>query len=134
MEGVLWWTSSYNYQLTKNKMTMKLAEEIKQKYATPHYTFEDVTNEIRMGVFSTYETVAKYKFSEWPGFNVRSSDGVPTMKWDKDNECSSVEWLLLPKGSYDFDLRKDINKWFEDNGFVFTENEYGRQEGWRIKF
>ena len=45
-------------------MTMKLAEEIKQKYATPPYTFEDVTNEIRRGVFSTYEMVAKYKFSE----------------------------------------------------------------------
>lgn len=115
-------------------MSTKLADEIREKYATPHYTFEDVTNEIRRHVFSSYEYVAKYHFSSWPGFNVRSSDRVPKMKWDADNECSSVSWLLLPEGSYDFDLRKDIDKWFEDNGFVFTKNEYGRQEGWRIKF
>ena len=32
-------------------MSMKLADEIRQKYAIPHYTFEDVTNEIRRFVF-----------------------------------------------------------------------------------
>lgn len=91
--------------------------------------YDGIRAHLSSEAFTDEKDAKKYKFSEWPGFNVRSSDGVPTMKWDKDNECSSVEWLLLPKGSYDFDLRKDINKWFEDNGFVFTENEYGRQEG-----
>ena len=111
---------------------MTLAEEIRQKYAKPHYTFEDVTNAIRKHVFATYEEVAKYKFSSWPGFEVVYSDIVPEMKWVYGREVSCVHVLLLPEGSADFDWRK-IGKWFEEQGFVYTKNENCRCEGWRIK-
>lgn len=114
-------------------MIMKLADEIRAKYATPHYTFDDVVNEIRKHVFATYEEVAKYKFSSWPGFDVCYSNSIPKMKWDYGREVSCVHYLLLPEGSTDFDWRK-IGEWFEEQGFVFTENESKRCRGWRIKF
>lgn len=116
-------------------MSTKLADEIRMKYATPHYTFEDVTNEIRRFVLSSYEYVAKYKFQEWPGYGVRYSDSVPYMKWDSSNGTivNHVRWLLIPKGSCDFDLGK-VDDWFKEQGFIFTKDEHGNNEGWRIKF
>ena len=120
-------------QQLKNNTIMRLADEIRAKYATPHYTFDDVVNEIRRGVFSTYEEVAKYKFSNWPGFDVRYSDSIPQMEWVCGREVSCVHCLLIPRDSIDFAL-KEIDKWFEEQGFVHTKNENCRCEGWRIKF
>lgn len=112
---------------------MKLADEIRAKYTKPHYTFDDVTNEIRRHVFATYEEVAKYKFSSWPGFNVIYSDRVPRMKWSYGTEESCSHDLLLPEGSTDFDWRK-IGKWFEEQGFEYISNANNRCKGWRIRF
>lgn len=112
---------------------MKLADEIRAKYATPHYTFDDVVNEIRRHVFATYEEVAKYKFSSWPGFNVIFSNDVPKMKWSYGREVSGEHLLKIPEGSTDFDRRR-IREWFAEQGFVYTSNEYGCYNGWRIKF
>ena len=112
---------------------MKLADEIRAKYSKPHYTFEDVVNEIRRYVIASYEEVAKYKFSSWPGFGVMISNDVPKMEWTYGLEVSRTDYLKIPEGTTDFDLKK-INQWFEEQGFVKTKNEYGRCEGWRIKF
>lgn len=112
---------------------MKLADEIRQKYATQHYTFEDVVNEIRKHVFETYEEVAKYKFSTWPGFSFTMFKGIPKMKWEYGREVSGCHCLRIPEGSIDFDPTK-IGEWFEDQGFVFTTNENCRCYGWRIEF
>ena len=112
---------------------MKLADEIRAKYSAPHYTFNDVISEIRRHVIATYEEVAKYKFSSWPGFGVIFTDRVPEMEWSYGREVSCVHDLLIPKGSIDFEWKK-IDEWFEEQGFVKTKNEYSRCEGWRIKF
>ena len=112
---------------------MKLADEIRTKYSAPHYTFNDVVNEIRRHVFATYEEVAKYKFSSWPGFEVAVTDRVPKMEWSYGREVSCVHYLLIPEGSIDFDWKK-IDEWFKEQGFVKAKNEYSRCEGWRIKF
>lgn len=112
---------------------MRLANEIRQKYGAPHYTFEDVTNEIRKHVIETYEEVARFKFSYWPGFDIILSNDVPKMKWDYGKEVSCIHWLKIPEGSLDFDSRK-ITDWFENEGLIYTANEYGLSKGWRIKF
>lgn len=112
---------------------MRLADEIRATYATPHYTFEDVIAEIRWHVFETYAEVAKHNFSSWPGFNVVFSKDVPKMKWDYGREVSCTHWLKIPDGSFDFDMM-EIGKWFEKQGFEYTTNEYCRCKSWRIKF
>lgn len=112
---------------------MTLAEEIRQKYSKPHYTFDDVVNEIRSHVIAVYEDVAKNKFSYWPGFNFTFFNNVPEMKWDIGREVSCTHWLIIPENSIDFDWRK-ISKWFEEQGFVHTTNEFSRCKSWRIKF
>lgn len=112
---------------------MKLADEIRAKYSTPHYTFDDVVNEIRRHIIATYEEVAKYNFSYWPGFGFMFSNDVPKMEWDYGTEVSCTHFLKIPESSIDFEWKK-INEWFEEQGFVKTKNEYGRCEGWRIKF
>ena len=120
-------------QQLKNNTIMRLADEIRAKYATPHYTFEDVIAEIRWHVFATYEEVAKYNFSSWPGFNAIFSNEVPKMTWEYGTEVSGEHILKIPEGSTNFDWRK-IDKWFEEQGFEYTTNEYCRCKSWRIKF
>lgn len=105
---------------------MKLADEIRKRYIKPHYTFEEVIEEIRKHVKETYKDVGKYNFSFFPGFNVSFSDDVPKMKW----ECGTdVDCLKIPDGSVNFEMRK-IKEWFKEQGFVWN----GPLEGWRIKF
>ena len=105
---------------------MKLANEIRKMYIRPHYTFEEVIEEIKKHVKATYKDVGKYNFSFFPGFNVSFSDDVPKMKW----ECAmDVDCLKLPDGSVNFEMRK-IKEWFKEQGFVWN----GPLEGWRIKF
>lgn len=106
---------------------MKLADEIRAMYKKPHYTFEEVTEEIRKHVKETYyKEIGKRDFSSFPGFNVNFSDDIPKMKW----ECGkNVDYLKIPDGSTDFDRRK-IKEWFKEQGFFYN----GPLEGWRIKF
>lgn len=106
---------------------MKLADEIRAMYKKPHYTFEEVTEEIRKHVKETYyKKIGKRDFSSFPGFNVSFSDDVPKMKW----ECGkNVDYLKIPDGSTDFDRRK-IKEWFKEQGFLNT----GPYKGWCIKF
>lgn len=105
---------------------MTLADEIKAMYKKPHYTFEEVIEEIRKHVKSTYKDVGTCNFSSFPGFNVSFSDDVPKMKW----ECGkNVDYLKIPDGSTDFDIRK-IKEWFKEQGFLNN----GPYERWCIKF
>ena len=105
---------------------MTLADEIKAMYKKPHYTFEEVTEEIRKHVKETYKDVGTCDFSSFPVFNVSFSDDVPKMKW----ECGmDVDFFKIPDGSTDFDMKK-INEWFKKEGFIYCS----LYEGWRIKF
>lgn len=115
-------------------MTKTFADEIREKYTSPHYTFEDVIQEVKKGVLKTYEEVAKYHFSEWPGFNIGYSDSIPKMDWKRDNRVDAVRHLLIPRNSINFPLQK-VSDWFKEQGFVLcdTTNTFG-QKAWRIKF
>lgn len=105
---------------------MKLADEIRKRYIKPHYTFEEVIEEIRKHVKVTYKDVGTCDFSSFPGFNVSFSDDVPKMKW----ECGmDINCLKIPDGSVNFEIRK-IKEWFKEQGFVWD----GPYEGWKIKF
>ena len=105
---------------------MKLADEIRKMYIRPHYTFEEVVQEIRKHVKATYQDIGNRYFSSFPGFNVSFSDDVPKMKW----ECGmDIDCLKIPDGSVNFEMRK-IKEWFKEQGFSYK----GPYEGWRIKF
>ena len=113
---------------------MKLADEIRAMYKKPHYTFEEVTEEIRKHVKETYyKEIGKRNFSSFQGFNVSFSDDVPKMKWEcgMDIDCLElpVDCLKIPDGSVDFEMRK-IKVWFKEQGFTYC----GPYKGWRIKF
>ena len=106
---------------------MKLADEIRAMYKKPHYTFEEVTEEIRKHVKETYyKGIGKRDFSSFPGFNVSFSDDVPKMKWEYGTD---IDCLKIPDGSVNFEMRK-IKEWFKEQDFSYK----GPYEGWRIKF
>lgn len=105
---------------------MKLADEIRKMYTKPHYTFEEIIEEIRKHVKETYKDVGTCDFSSFPGFNVSFSDDVPKMKW----KCGmDIDCLKIPDGSVVFNARK-FKEWFVEQGFVWN----GPYEGWKIKF
>ena len=106
---------------------MILADEIKAMYKKPHYTFEEITEEIRKHVKETYyKGIGKRDFSSFPGFNVSFSDDVPKMKWEYETD---IDCLKIPDGSVNFEMRK-IKAWFKEQGFAYC----GPYEVWRIKF
>lgn len=109
-------------------MEKRLADEIREKYGKK-YTFKDLTDYITEDVRKTYEDMSKGLKHDWPAWEVYFRD-VTTPSKSKYNAVDSSTDIEWPK-SNDYG-KKEINKWFEDNGFVWETSNH--QSGWRIKF
>ena len=104
-------------------------DEIRKEY-TKIVTFEDVINEIKNHVSSTYEVLENKGFSYiWVGFDACLKDSVPDMEWKIDKYGTHT--LIIPASS-GIDIQ-GVFSWFDHQGFDYTENESGFM-AWRIKF
>lgn len=111
----------------------KLADEIREKYASPQYTFEDITNEIRRVVMETYEYNNNNRYGEMTAFRVVYSDDFLQLKWTWEKDGYVIYCLKIPKCSISFPISK-INEWFIDQGFIKYTFRYGTMDAWYIKF
>lgn len=110
----------------------KLADEIREMYVAPRYTFEEITNEIRRFVVEIYGHTNAIHYSELPAFRVVYSDEIPQLKWTHEKDGYIIYCLMIPKCSVSFPVSK-INEWFIDQGFIKYTFKYGAIDAWRIK-